>query len=117
MRERDTRVGRDIQRRGDARDDLEGYARFGERLGLFPTPAEDKRVAAFESHYRETAPRALDQHGADLILGNGVGGLLLADVDALRGERREVEKRFGGEMVVEDGVGLGENAAAFQGEQ
>src|SRR4051812_6276577 len=46
-----------------------------------------------------------------------MGGALLADVNAFGVGRGEVEERFGGEMVVEDDVGLGEEAAAFEGEK
>ena len=117
MGERHAGVGGDAERRGDAGDDLERNAGIGQRLGLFAAAAEDERVAAFEADHGEAAARALDQHGADLVLRERVGGFLLADVEALGVRRRERQERVGGEVVVEDGVGLLEDAAAFEGEQ
>ena len=61
--------------------------------------------------------RAVDQHGADLVLRDGVRRPFLADIDALGVRRGEVEQRVGGEVVVEDDVGLGEDAAAFDGQE
>ena len=75
--------------RGHAGHDLERNAGVGQRFGLFAAAAEDERIAALEAHDGEAAARALDQHGADLVLGEGVGGFLLADVEAfgVRAER------------------------------
>ena len=43
-------------------------ARVGQRLGLFAAAAEHERIAALQPHHVQPAPRALDQHGADLFL-------------------------------------------------
>ena len=48
---------------------------------------------------------------------DGVVGFLLADVDALGVRGGEVEQGGGREVVVEDGVGLFQDAAALDGEQ
>ena len=117
MRERHAGVGGDAQRRGDAGDDFEGDAGIGQRFGLFAAASEDERIAALEPDHGEAAARALDQHGADLFLGEGVGGFLLADVEALGVGRGEIEQGVGGEVVEEDGVGLLQNAAAFDGDE
>ena len=65
----------------------------------------------------EPAPGALDEHGADFFLRDGVVGFLLADVDALGVGRGEVEQGGVGEVVEEDGVGVFEHAAAFDRDQ
>ena len=44
-------------------------------------------------------------------------GSFLADVDAFGGGWREVEKVMRCQVVVEDDIGLGENALRFQGDQ
>ena len=91
MGQRHAGIGGDAQRGGDAGHDFEGHAGVGQRFGLFPAPPEDERIAAFQTHHVPAAARALDQHGADLFLGEGVGRFLLADVDALGGGGREIE--------------------------
>ena len=71
----------------------------------------------FEPHHGEAAARALDQHGADFFLGEGVGRFFLAHVEALGVRRGEVEQRVVGQVIVEDGVGLLQDAAAFDGDE
>ena len=117
MRERHAGVGGDAERGGDAGDDLEGDAGGGQRFGLFAAASEDEGVAALEADHGEAAARALDEHGADLFLGEGVDGLLLAGVDALGVGRGQIEQRGGGQAIEEDGVGLLEDAAAFDGDE
>ena len=92
VRQRHAGVGRDAERRGDAGNDLEGDAGIGQRFGFFAAAAEDERIAALEAHHVPAAARALDEHGADFFLGEGVGGFLLADVDALGGGGGEIEQ-------------------------
>jgi len=75
--------------------------------------SEDEWIAALEADHGEAAAGALDEHGGDLFLGEGVGGFLLAGVDALGVGWGEIEERGGGKVVEEDGVGLFEDAAAL----
>ena len=96
MGERHAGVGGDAERRGDAGHDFERDAGVGQRFGLFAAAAEDERVAAFEADDGEAAAGAVDQHGADFVLGECVGGFLLADVEALGVGRGEVEERVVG---------------------
>ena len=117
MRQRDARIGGDAERRRDARNHFERDAGIGQRFGLFAAAPEDERVAALQPDHRQAAPGALDQHGADLFLREGVVGFLLADVEPLGVRRGEVEQRVGRQVVVEDGVGLFEDAAAFDGDE
>jgi hypothetical protein len=58
-----------------------------------------------------------DEEVRDFFLGDGVSGLLFAYVDALGVRGSEGKEGFGGEVVVEDDVGLREEAAAFDGEE
>ena len=117
MGERNTGIGRDAQRRGDPRDDLERDARVGEGLGLFPAPPEDERVAPFEPDDGQAAPGAVDQHAADLFLRIGMRGLLLAHVEALGPGRREIQEALGRQVVEQHAIRAFEGAASFQGEQ
>ena len=117
MGERDAGVGGDAEGRGDAGHDLERDAGIGQGFGFFAAAAEDEGVAAFEADYGESAARAVDEHAADFVLREFVGGFFLADVDALGVGRGEIEEGGVGEVIVEDGVGLLEDAAAFDGEE
>ena len=117
MGEGDAGVGGDAERGGDSGDDLESDAGIGEGLGLFAAAAEDEGVAALEADDGQSTAGALDQHAADFILGEFVGGLLFADIDAFGARRGEFEESGRGEVVVEDGVGESENATAFDGDQ
>ena len=58
MRERNAGVGRDAQRRGNARHHFKRNARRGQRLDLFAATAENKRIAALEPDHIQTAARA-----------------------------------------------------------
>ncbi len=117
MRERHPRVRRNAQRRRDPRHDFESHARGGQRFGFFAAAAEDERIAALQPHHVQAATRALDQHGADLFLAEGVYRFLLADVDALGLGGRQIQQRRVGEVIVEHGVRLFQQAAALQRDQ
>ncbi len=104
MRERYARVSRDSQGGRNPRYDLEGYTRGSQRFGFLATPPEDEGIAALQPHHVPAAPRALDQHGADLFLAEGVYRFLLPDVEALGWRGRQVEQRGVGQVVVEDGI-------------
>ena len=105
------------ERRGHAGHDLKRDAGIGQRFGFFAAAAEDEGVAAFEADYGEAAARAVDEHAADFVLGEFVGGFLFADVDAFGVGRGEIEEGRVGEVIVENGVGLLEDAAAFEGDE
>ena len=117
MRQRDAGVGGEAEGRGDAGDDFEGNAGLGQRFGLLTAAAEQEWVAALEPDHGEPAARALDEHGGDFILGKSVRRFLLTDVEAFGGGWREIKQRGGRQVIEEHGVGLGEEAAAFDGDQ
>ena len=94
-----------------------GMPASAERFGLLPAASEHERIAAFEPDHGQAAARAVDQHGADFVLLVRVRRLFLADVDALGVRRGEVEQGVGREVVVEDDVGLLEDAAALDRDQ
>ena len=117
MGERDSGVGGDAQRRGHAGYDLKRDAGIGQRFGFFAAAAEDEGVAAFEADYGESAARPVDEHAADFVLREFVRGFLFADVDAFGAGRGEIEEGRVGEVIVENGVGLLEDAAAFDSDE
>jgi hypothetical protein len=117
VRQGNAGIGRDAQRRGDTRHDFERDAGIGQRFGLLAAAAENKWVAAFEPHHREAAPRPLNQHGADFLLGEGVDGFFLADVDTLGVRWRQVQQRGRRQVVEEHGVGPFQNPSAFASDE
>ena len=87
------------------------------RFQFFAAASEDERVAAFEPHHVEAAPRAIDHHGADFFLRKRVHRFLFADVNAFAILGREIEQVFVGEVIVEDRIGDREQLAAFPGDE
>ncbi len=88
-----------------------------QRFSLFGASAENQRVAPFEAHDGEAAPRPLDQHAADFVLGKGMRGTFLPDVKPFRSRGREVEQRFRRQVVIEDAIGLFERPPSLAGNQ
>ena len=91
MGHRDTGVGRHGNRRADPGYDFEGNAGVRQRLGFFPSPAEDERVATFQPDHRLPCLGARDEQVIDLGLGNGVMIGAFADVNQLGAARGEPE--------------------------
>ena len=110
-------VCRDAERHGDAGDDFERDAGIGECLRFFTTASEQERIAALEPDHREAAARALDQHGADLVLREGVLGLLLADVDALCSAGARASNSCGARWSYRTAPADCRHAAAFDRDQ
>jgi hypothetical protein len=81
VRDRDARVGRRRDRRGDAVDDLERHSRGAQRLCLLVALTEDERVAAVHAHHPLAFAGLVDQQGIDLILRDLVQPGLCAGVD------------------------------------
>lgn len=109
-------VGSDAEGRGDAGNDFERDAGGGEGFDLFAAPSEDERISALEADNVPTAAGTLDQHIRDFVLRIRVIGALFAHIDTLGMSGREAQDLIAGEVVIEDGVGFGENAAALEGE-
>src|SRR5579883_338426 len=117
MRERDPGISGDAERGGDAGNHLEGNAGVCQSFGFLPAAAEYEGIATLQPYHVQTAPAALDQHFADLVLRGGVLGFLLADVNALCRGRRQIEQLDGREVIVEHRIGLLENASGFEGDE
>ena len=81
MRYRNTGVSRRGYRRGHARHNLERYARVPALFRLFPTPPEDKRVAALEPRHRFALSGPIKQERIDIRLFHGVLRAGFADID------------------------------------
>src|SRR6185503_11232686 len=101
MRERDARVGRDGDGGADAGNHLERNARPAQRVGLFPAPSKDERIAALEPHDAAPALGVHDQERVDALLRERVVAGFLAGEDAARA-RRLVEEARMDEPVVDD---------------
>ena len=84
MRQRNTRVRRCPQRRGDAGHHRKIDARRRERLQLFPAAPEDERIAALEAHHALALVRVLDEQRVDLLLRAADIAGRFAHADALR---------------------------------
>ena len=117
VRQRNAGVRRDAQRRGDAGNDFERHAGLGQRFGLLAAASEQERIAALQTDHVPATPRAVDEHGADLVLRVHAIGFLLADVDALGVGGGESEQRRGSQVVEEHGIGGFEQAAALDGDE
>ena len=74
--------------------------------GGSPVPATPEALAA-----------AINENRADFVLREGVVGLFFADVEALGGRGSEREKFGGREVIVENAVGLFEEALGFEGDE
>ena len=113
MGERNARVSRNAKRRSNAGDDFERNAGVGQSFGLFAAATEDERIAAFQPDDVAAALAAFDKQRADLFLRERVFGFLLADVDALGGRGREIEKFGIGQVIVEDAIGAVREGASL----
>ncbi len=102
MGERHAAVGRDPEGRRHAGDHFERNAGVGQSFQLFAAASEDEWVAAFQTHDREAAARAVDHHAADLFLRECMDGFLLTDVDAFAIFGSQIEEVLVGEVIVED---------------
>ena len=117
MGERHAGVGGNAEGSGHAGHDFKGYAGIGQGLGFFAAAAEEEGVAALEAHHGQAAARALDEQAADFLLRECVRRFLFADVEAFGVGWGEREEGGVGQMVVENGVGLLEDAASLDGDE
>ena len=83
MRHRDARVRRRGEGRGHPGHDLEAQPRSGERLGLFPAAAEEKRIAAFQPQHAPAGGGLFHEQRVDFLLPQRVLPRLFAGVDHL----------------------------------
>ena len=86
------RVRGSRDRARDSGNDLERHARGDERLGLFPTAAEDERVTALQPHDRRARLPAVDEQAVDVGLRHRDAPRRLADIDAFGRGRCEIEQ-------------------------
>jgi hypothetical protein len=117
VRERYAGVGGDAEWRCDTGHDFERHAGLSERFSFFTAAAEHERIAALETHHVEAACAAIDEQRADFLLRESVRGFFLANVEAFGGGGREIEQIGAREMIVENGIGLGEKAFGFHGDE
>ena len=114
MRERNAGISRDAQRRGNARHHFERQcpASASASASSPPRPKINGSPPFSRTTFR---PRlaALDQQRADLFLRKRVVRFLLADVDAFGGAGARSSSSQLAQVVVEDRVGLFEQAFAL----
>src|SRR6185312_15236644 len=82
--ERRLELGRDSERRGDARDDLEGQIVLGEEGDLLGGAAEDKRVAGFKPQNGPACAGVLEHQVVNAGLRDAWLPAALADINDLR---------------------------------
>src|SRR5512143_4004249 len=106
MGERDACVGRDRRGGRDTGHDLERDTGIHEILGLFPSPAEDERIAALQAGNDLSFLRFLYNQGIDLVLRERVPTALLADIYEFGLRATVLEQPLVREIVIDDHVGL-----------
>ncbi|MNE89673.1 hypothetical protein D3C80_1871120 [compost metagenome] len=100
MGQRDSGIGSTARGRGDAGHHLEGNAVGRQLLDLLAATPEDERVAALQAQHALAQLGLLDQQAVDFILGHGMVGAALADVDALGIATAQLDYRRRYETVV-----------------
>ncbi len=113
MREWYAGIGGDGDRRGDARDDLEGNTDCGKVLRFLASPTEDNGVAALQTNDHLVLTRFLCKKGIDLFLRKLVPGGLLARVDDLRAGVSVLEEALVHQVIIDDDIGLPDEFETF----
>ena len=117
MRPRHAGVGGAGQRGGDARHHFEGDAVRVQELQLLAAAPEHEGVAALEPHHAAAGARMLQHQRVDAVLADVVVGGLLAHFDELGVAARQRQHAGADQAVVQDHVGLVEQAQRTQREQ
>ncbi len=115
--ERNSGVGRGSQGGGDPGDDLEGNAGLGQSARLLASASEDERVAALQADDGLSLEREAHERPVDLVLGGAELPGLLAREEALASGPRELEGLRRDEVIVNDDVGVGEDAPGLERQQ
>ncbi len=97
--------------------DLKWDAGRCDRRGLFPSPPEDERVAALESHDNHSPPGLLDEQAVDLRLPDTGLSAFFADKNDLGIGPGVSEKFLIGEIVVNHHVGQLKAPPPLEGQQ
>ena len=106
MRHRDARIGRDADRRGHARQHLEGDAACKEYERLLAAAPKDKWIAALEANNRLPLIRFVRQQDIDILLPHRMLAGLLSDIDALCLSGHIGENALVREVVIDDDIRL-----------
>ncbi len=117
MGQRNAGVGRAAAGRGDARHHLEGNAVGRQFVDFLAATAKYERIAALQAQHALALLGQLDQLAVDLVLGHGVVGAALADVQAVGVAAAQFEDGRGHQAVVEHHVGLLHQAQGAEGQQ
>src|SRR5688572_11609817 len=104
MGHRNTREGRHRNRAAYSGNDLEGDISLSEVGRFLTTPAEDKRIAAFEADHIPPEAGMHCQEFVDFFLPKRVVVRLFSDKDALCMRRGFVEKRRIQQAVIEENL-------------
>ena len=112
VRHRDTGERRCGERTRHARQHAERHAVRLQIFTLLTAAPKQIAVAALEADGALSLPRKAHQQGVDLVLRHGVMPHFLADADALRALRDEVEDALVHQTVIYDRVRLSECRAA-----
>ena len=115
--QRHAEVGRRTRGRRDARHHLEGDACLAKRGDFFIKPSEHGRVAALETHDAPSLARVLHHQRVDIGLLPRGAEACLARLDEQRLAARQLEDAGRDEPVVDDDVGLVQQALRLARQQ
>ena len=117
MREREAKAGGGAEGGSDAGNNFNGYAGGGEDVHFFAAPPENEGIAALEANHKLACERLFDEQLADVVLRHGVIAGHLADKNAFGRRRDEFKNPVADEIVVDDDLGLLQQARAFERDQ
>ena len=90
---------------------------FREEKRFLPTPAENKRIPAFEAYHTFIFFRLLYQKAADVFLLHGMVGGYLSHINQLRLRRCPAQDAVVRQMIVDDDLRLLQTVHRLEGDE
>ncbi len=117
MRQRNAGIGGAGQRGGDAGHDFESDAVLAQEFQFLAAATKDKRVATLQPNHPLASASVLQHQRVDSNLRRMVITRLFSDLDKFGVAAREREYFFTHQAIVQDDIGLVEQAQRAQGQQ
>ena len=117
MGQRNAGIGGAGQRGGDSGHDFVADAVRAQEFQFLAAPAEHERITALQAHHAPSGARVFQQEGVDAFLGGVVLARVLGDFDEFGIAPGEPQDVRADQAVVQDHVGLVEQAQGAQGQQ